>query len=322
MPKAKRMRAMSILLSVAVLITILSAPGVSAQEVKAGDPAQGAGGATVAAVSAILIDVTTGRVLFEQNPDQRLAPASLTKIMTVALALEAVNDGKVGLNDPVTVSQNAVKLGGSTMFLEAGMKVPLLELLKGVTVVSGNDASTAVAEYVAGSEEFFIQLMNRRAAELGLSNTHFTNSHGLDQENHYSSARDLATLTAYADRTFPLFVELHAMREMTFNKITQPNRNGLLAAYPGADGVKTGMTNQAGYSLVASAGREGMRLIAVILKAEGATVREAEATKLLNYGFRNFETVKVLSKGDDLGEVQVRSGKEETVGLVAEETLV
>ncbi|MBI2873777.1 MAG: D-alanyl-D-alanine carboxypeptidase, partial [Firmicutes bacterium] len=127
---------------------------------------------------------------------------------------------------------------------------------------------------------------------------------------------------AYADRTFPLFVELHAMREMTFNKITQPNRNGLLAAYPGADGVKTGMTSQAGYSLVASAGREGMRLVAVILKAESAAVREAEATKLLNYGFRNFETVKVLSKGDDLGEVQVRSGKEETVGLVAEETLV
>ena len=262
----------------------------------------------VAAKAYILLDFHTGRVLTEQNADQRLDPASLTKIMTAYTAFDALRHGKLRMDDQVLVSEKAWRTGGSRMFIDVGKQVSVEDLLKGVIVQSGNDATVALAERIAGSEEGFAGLMNGDAERLGLRNTHFMNASGLPDPNHYTTARDLATLSAALVRDFPEYYPMHAIQEFKFNNILQQNRNRLLREEPGVDGVKTGHTEDAGYCLVVSALRDNMRLIAVILGAQSEKSRTAEARKLLGYGFHHYEGQRLRTAGTVLSRVRVWKG--------------
>lgn len=259
----------------------------------------------VAAKAYILVDFHSGRVLAEQNADLRLEPASLTKIMTAYTAFDALSHGKIRMDDQVLVSEKAWRTGGSRMFIEVGKQVSVEDLLKGVVVQSGNDATVALAERIAGSEEGFATLMNAEAERLGLKDTHFTNASGLPDPNHYTSARDLATLSVALVRDFPKYYPMHAIQEFTFNNIVQHNRNRLLREEPGVDGIKTGHTQDAGYCLVVSAQRDNMRLVAVILGAESEKVRTAEARKLLGYGFHHYEGQRLRTASTPLARVRV-----------------
>ncbi len=255
---------------------------------------------SVAAESYILLDATTGTVLAEENADLRLPPASLTKIMSSYLFFQAVQDGVLSLEQPITISENAwgAQVVGSKMFIEVGKQVSVADLLRGVVVQSGNDASIALAEAVSGAEEIFAEEMNRRAAQLGLTNSHFKNATGLPEEEHYSSARDIAFLSQALILNFPDLYPLYAEREFTYNEIRQENRNGLLSEFTGADGIKTGYTKAAGYCLAASASQQGRRLIAVVMKTKSTRVRESETKKLLTYGFNHFNNITLFSRND------------------------
>lgn len=268
----------------------------------------------VAAKAHILMDFHTGDILAEDNADLRLPPASLTKIMTAHLVFQAVADGRVGPDDQVLVSENAwaAKVVGSKTFIEVNTQVSVRDLLYGVIVQSGNDAAIALAELVASDEATFAGLMNRAAAELGMTNSHFTNATGLPGPAHYASARDLAVLVRAAVADFPEGYKIYAVPEFTYNNITQRNRNGLLQKYDGADGVKTGHTREAGYCLAASAQRGGRRLIAVVMGAASPRVRERESVKLFNYGFQNFVNVELFD-ADKIREVKLWKGAKETV---------
>jgi D-alanyl-D-alanine carboxypeptidase (penicillin-binding protein 5/6) len=263
----------------------------------------------VAAKAHILIDFHTGQVLSEQAPDTRLEPASLTKIMTAYVAFDALKNGKIRMSDQVLVSERAWKMGGSQMFIEVGKQVSADDLLKGVIIQSGNDASVAIAEHIAGSEEAFAGLMNKHAERLGLKNTHFTNASGLPDPNHYTSARDLAILGAALVRDFPEYYPMHSMREFTFNNIVQQNRNRLLWQEAGVDGIKTGHTAAAGYCLVVSGERDNMRLVAVLMGAESEKARTAEAKKLLGYGFRFYEGQKLHQANVPMAKTRVWKGE-------------
>lgn len=248
---------------------------------------------TVQATSAILMDAETGQVLFEQNADERLLPASLVKIMTLYLTFDTIKRGTVSLQDRFPVSINAWQPEGSKMFIREGEFVSVDDLIKGVAVVSGNDACIALAEGIAGVTEVFVQSMNQKAQALGLENTNFTDVHGLDNTgNQYTTAKDVATLAKSYVTDHPVALDYHSTLEYTYNGITQKNRNGLLWTYPGVDGLKTGHLSAVGYNLVATAHESDMRLIAVVLGASSESIRETEVRKLLNYGFRNFESVK------------------------------
>lgn len=264
---------------------------------------------SVAASSYLLMDFNSGRVLAEKDPDKRVAPASLTKIMTVYVVFRELKAGHLTLDEKVTISQNAWETGGSKMFVEVNKQVPIEDLLQGVVIQSGNDASVALAEHVAGSEQTFATMMNEQAARLGMTNTHFENSMGLPTENHYSSARDLATLAQALIKEFPEYYRWDSQKEFTYNGITQQNRNQLLWRDPSVDGIKTGFTDDAGYCMVASAKREDMRLISVVMGTASANARANESQSLLNYGFRFFETHRLYEGGKALTEAKVRKGE-------------
>lgn len=263
----------------------------------------------------ILLDHHTGKVLAEFNADARLAPASLTKIMTVYVVFREISRGHLQLDDLATVSQKAWETSGSRMFVEVNEQVKIEDLLKGVIIQSGNDASVVLAEHVAGNESTFADMMNQHAARLGMLNTHFKNSDGLPDPDHYTTARDLAILTSALIHEFPDYYRWFSQKEFTYNKITQQNRNKLLSRDESVDGVKTGFTDDAGYCLVASALRENMRLISVVLGAKSANARANENQSLLNYGFRFFEAHRLYQGKTALSEARVWKGAEQKLQL-------
>ncbi len=256
----------------------------------------------------LLIDFNTGAVLAEANVDQRLEPASLTKIMTGYTIYRELAAGHINLTDQVLISENAWRTGGSKMFVEVGKHVGLEDLLKGMIIQSGNDASVALAEHVAGSEQVFAELMNTNAARLGMSNSHFVNVTGLPDTNHFTTARDIARVTAALIREFPQYYVWDGTKEYEYNGIKQQNRNRLLWRDSTVDGVKTGYTENAGYCLVASANRGGMRLISVILGAKNPEARAVASLELLNYGFRFYESHRLYPGGEPVENLRVWRG--------------
>ncbi|MSS75633.1 MAG: D-alanyl-D-alanine carboxypeptidase [Methyloglobulus sp.] len=276
---------------------------------------------TIAASSYILQDYNTGKVLAENNADAKLAPASLTKILTVYVVFKEIKNGQLHLEDLVTISQNAWKTSGSKMFVKVNDQVKVEDLLKGVIIQSGNDASVALAEHVAGNEATFAELMNQHATRLGMTNSHFENSDGLPGEKHYTSARDLGILTTALIREFPEFYPWFSQKEFTYNKITQQNRNMLLGRDDSVDGVKTGHTDEAGYCLVASALRSGMRLISIVMGTESVVVRANENQTLLNYGFRFFESHRLYEGKKLINEARIWKGATENIALGLTEDL-
>ncbi len=269
----------------------------------------------IGARSYLLVDYDSGKVLASSNPDERLEPASLTKLMTSYLAFEELRNGNMSLEELVPVSEKAWRVEGSEMFIEVDTKVSVGELLKGVIIQSGNDASIALAEHIAGSEEVFASLMNQYGQTLGLTGTNFENSTGLPHPDHYTTARDVATLSAALIRRFPDYYRWYSEKEFTYNGIRQHNRNNLLWRDPAVDGLKTGHTQNAGYCLAASAKRGGMRLISVIMGSDNEKTRADETQKLLNYGFRFFETHRLYSAGEELRQAQVWKGAAEQIPL-------
>lgn len=278
---------------------------------------------SVAGTSFYLLDFDSGRVLAEKESDKRVAPASLTKIMTVYVVFRELKSGHLALDEKVTVSQNAWETGGSKMFIEVNKQVAVEDLLKGDIIQSGNDASVALAEHVAGSEQTFATMMNEQASRLGMVNSHFENSTGLPTPNHYTSAHDLALLTQALIREFPDYYRWFSQKEFTYNNITQRNRNQLLWRDETVDGVKTGFTDDAGYCMVASAKREDMRLISVVMGTSSPNARANESQSLLNYGFRFFETHRLYEAGTALTEARVRKGETSKLSVgVAEDVYV
>jgi D-alanyl-D-alanine carboxypeptidase (penicillin-binding protein 5/6) len=267
------------------------------------------------ATSYILVDFESGRVLAEKNPDDHIEPASITKLMTAYLVDKAIADGDITLEDMVTISEKAWRMKGSKMFVEVGKQVSVEKLMKGLIIQSGNDASVALAEHVAGSESAFAGYMNHQAQLLGMSNTNFVNATGWPNKDHYSSARDIATLTQAVIREFPESYRYYKEREYTFNKIRQFNRNRLLWRDESVDGVKTGHTEAAGFCLVASARRDEMRLISVVLGTESDKARTQSSQSLLNYGFRFFETHQLYRAEEILKSARVWYGDQEQVNM-------
>lgn len=271
---------------------------------------------------AILMDARTGRVLFEKNADQPVPPASMSKLMTMIMVFEALKAGKLTLDQKFKVSQDAWKRGGapsggSTMYAELNSEIALEDLMKGVVVQSANDACIVIAENMAGSEPAFAALMTKRAHELGAMNATFKNATGLPDPEHLMSVRDLAILARYIVNSFPDFYKYYSIPEFTWNNIRQQNRNPLLKDYPGADGMKTGYTKEAGYGLIGSAERDGRRLIMVIAGLKSINDRKQEAQSLLDWGFKQFRAVDVYAKGDRVGQARVWGGTERHVPLLA-----
>ncbi|HYM42166.1 MAG TPA: D-alanyl-D-alanine carboxypeptidase family protein [Steroidobacteraceae bacterium] len=247
----------------------------------------------VSARAWILIDHNTGKVLAERNADGREEPASLTKLMTAYVVFQALSEGRLKLTDQATISKHAWKAEGSRSFVQVGTQVPVDILIKGMIVQSGNDATIALAEKLGGTEEAFAQVMNEYARRLGMNHSHFVNSDGLPAPDHYSTPRDMATLASALIRQFPQYYGLFSLREFMWNNIRQGNRNTLLGKDPSVDGLKTGHTDAAGYCLVASANREGMRLISVVMGSRNERGREEASAALLNYGFTFYETLRI-----------------------------
>ncbi|MEI2415794.1 D-alanyl-D-alanine carboxypeptidase family protein [Orrella sp. JC864] len=270
---------------------------------------------TIAARAWIAVDVNSGQVLAASNPEQQVEPASLTKIMTAYLAFTAVDENRLSLDQQVNVSETAWKTGGSRMFIEPRKPVTVGELLQGVIVQSGNDASVALAEAVAGSEAAFATLMNQEAERLGMTRTHFMNATGLPDPQHVTSVRDLATLATHLIVNHPQHFHYYKQREFTYNNITQANRNRLLWADPSVDGMKTGHTESAGYCLVATALRGERRVLTVVVGTDSEATRAEESLKLLNWSFQNFDTVKLFDKDQPAVEARVWEGKAQTVKL-------
>jgi D-alanyl-D-alanine carboxypeptidase (penicillin-binding protein 5/6) len=262
----------------------------------------------LAAKSYVLMDAASGNVLIEHNADERLPPASLTKLMTAYLATLDINRGQIKASDMVRISEKAWRKGGSKMFIEVGKEVSVDDLLHGIIIQSGNDASIAMAEHIAGSEEAFADMMNSTAERLGMDNSQFRNSTGWPDPEHYSSAKDMARLARAIIYEDPQHYAIYAQKEFLWNGIKQPNRNLLLWRDKTVDGLKTGHTEEAGYCLVSSAVRDGMRLIAVVFGTSSEQARAAETQKLLTYGFRFFETRTFYQKGVELAQTQVWKG--------------
>ena len=256
----------------------------------------------------LLTDFATGSVLAAANADERLEPASLTKIVTAYVIYRALAEGRVKLTDEVLISENAWRTGGSKMFVEVGKRVGMEDLLKGMIIQSGNDASVALAEHVAGSEQTFAELMNAHAKRLGMNNSHFTNATGLPDPEHYTTARDMAAVTAALILEFPDYYVWDGTKEFEYNGIKQQNRNRLLWRDPTVDGVKTGYTQNAGYCLVASAKREGMRLISVVMGTSGPEARAQASLELLNYGFRFYESHRLYAAETPVENLRVWMG--------------
>jgi D-alanyl-D-alanine carboxypeptidase (penicillin-binding protein 5/6) len=252
-------------------------------------------------------------VLTAQDPDTRVEPASLTKLMTAYVVFGAIKQGIIKRDQMVLVSENAWRTGGSKMFIRVGTQVSVDDLLHGMITQSGNDACIALAEAVAGTEEKFVEMMNREAQRLGLTGTHFSNATGLTDAQHYATVRDIATLSSALIRDYPEFYPLYSQKEFRYNNITQPNRNRLLWLDPTVDGMKTGHTEAAGYCLVASSLRGPRRLISVVVGTASDNARAQESLKLLNYGFQNFDAVRLYEKNQSLSDLRVYKGSSRTV---------
>lgn len=263
----------------------------------------------------LLSDLLSGQTLAEHAADARIEPASLTKLMTAYLVFTALKEGRLRPEQTLPVSERAWRAEGSRMFLDPRQPAKVDDLLKGVIVQSGNDACIVLAEAIAGSEEGFAAMMNAMARRLGMHNTHFVNSTGLPHPQHYSTARDLARLAAALIRDYPNYYTYYAIKEFTYNGITQPNRNRLLWLDPNVDGVKTGHTESAGYCLIASARRGERRLLSVVLGARSDNARAVESQRLLNYGFQAFDTVRLYKANQAVTRVKVYKGRQGEVGL-------
>jgi len=273
----------------------------------------------LAAQSAVLIDANSGEFLYGQNPDERISPASFVKLMTLLLIFDAVDQGQVLIEDKVWISEKAWRTGGSKMFVRQGDRVPLVELVKGIAVVSGNDACIAVAEFLQGNEQAFVVKMNEKVQELQLENTQFQTVNGWPAPDQYTSARDMALIARVYVQAHPQAVQYHQLKDFTHENIRQKNRNGLLWRDPTVDGLKTGHTENAGYHLLATAKRGDQRFIAVVMGAKSEAIREREALRLLNYGFRNFASVSLFKQGDVLLKLPVWKGTLGEVELAASE---
>lgn len=270
---------------------------------------------TVAARGYVLEDFHSGQILGESNADERLEPASITKVMSSYVIFKELAADKIKLTDMVTISERAWRMEGSRMFVEVGKQVSVADLLIGMIVQSGNDATMALAEHIAGTEEAFAAYMNRYAAQLGMTGSHFMDASGLPHPDHYMTARDIATIARALITEFPEYYKWYSQKEFTFNGIVQHNRNKLLWRDASVDGIKTGHTEAAGYCLVSSAQRDGMRLIAVVLGADGEEARASASQALLNFGFRFYETHKLYDAGVKLVDARVWKGEQETVPL-------
>jgi len=276
----------------------------------------------LAANAWMLLDVGTDQALVEHEADKRIEPASLTKLMTAYLVFSALESKSLTLDQVVPISEKAWKMGGSRMFVEPRHQVTVDELLHGMIIQSGNDASVALAEVVAGSEESFAVLMNREAQRLGMTNTHFTNATGLPDPQLYTTARDLAKLAKAIINTFPAHYSLYSQKEYTYNKITQPNRNRLLWLDETVDGMKTGHTDAAGYCLVSSSKRGPRRLISVVLGTESDGMRTQESLKLLNFGFRFYDTVRLYEAGKAVSSFRVWQGENDQLNVGFEKDFI
>ncbi|WP_246596317.1 D-alanyl-D-alanine carboxypeptidase family protein [Bacillus alkalicola] len=275
--------------------------------------------------SAVLMERDTGEILFEKNSKEQLPPASMTKVMTMLLIMEAIDSGKIKWSDMVRTSERAASMGGSQIFLEPGEEMSVEDMMKGIAIASGNDASVAMAEHLAGSEEEFVKLMNEKAEELGLKDTHFVNSNGLPAENHFSSAEDLAVmakeLLKYEEITKYTSLYEDYLREDTDDKFWLVNTNKLVKFYPGVDGLKTGFTNEAKYCLTASANKNGMRVIAVVMGAPTPKERNRQVSEMLDYAYSQYEIQPRYERGDVLGEAKISKGSTRTVPVQADENI-
>lgn len=282
--------------------------------------AYAADGVETDARSVLLMEASTGKVLYEENADEQLPIASVTKIMTMLIIAEAIDSGKTAPEDMVPVSENAMSYGGSTMFLEAGEELSVSDMLKGIAVASANDGCVAMAEYLEGSETAFVEKMNEKAAELGMTNTSFMNTNGLDEDGHYSSARDVAAMSRELLR-HPMILDYTTIWTDTLRdgKFSLANTNKLIRFYTGANGLKTGSTSKALCCISAAAKRDGMQLIAVVLGAPTSAKRFSSAKALLDYGFANYKTEKVLDPSAELKRVPVSKGTAPDVGVRAGE---
>lgn len=272
------------------------------------------------AKSAILIDNATGEVLFEKNADERLAPASMTKLGSMLLIMEAIDSGKISVDDEVTISEEAASMGGSQVFLEAGEVYKVHDLLKGVAIASGNDAVVALAEKIAGSQSEFVDAMNKRFKEIGATNTNFVNAHGLDTENHYSTARDMAIIARelLKHESILEYTSIYEeyLEKNDGTKTWLVNTNKLVRFYNGVDGLKTGFTENAGYCLTATAKKDNFRLISVVMGEDSTENRSSDTVKMLNYGFNTFKVNIIKTNDEILGKVRVEGGKENYADIV------
>ena len=294
-------------------VPTLNTPAISAPPVPAAPE--------LGAASYLLVDFNSGRALVEHNVDQRVEPASITKLMTAYVVFDGLADGKIKLEDMVSISEKAWRTGGSRMFIDPSMQVSVEDLIRGMVIQSGNDASVALAEHLAGSEEAFAALMNHYAELLGMQGTHFINATGLPDAEHYTTARDVVTLSIATIRDFPEYYAWYSEKEFTFNDIRQHNRNTLLWRDPAIDGLKTGHTESAGYCLAASAKRDGMRLVSALMGSSSESSRSSDTQTLLNYGFRFFETVQLYQAGQELTKARIWKGMTEEVTLGLEQEL-
>ena len=273
------------------------------------------------AKTALLIDLSTGEVLLDKNSEERTYPSSMTKIMTALMAFEKIKDGTLSMDQEFLISKKAWKMGGSKMFIEVDKKVKVSDLLLGVVVQSGNDASIAIAEGISGSEETFAIEMNNLAKRIGLTNTNFVNSSGWPNDNHYTTAKDLAKIAEYTLNEHPELYEMYAITEFTYSGIKQDNRNPLLYSFDGADGFKTGHTQAAGYGLVGSAKRGDRRLLLVLNGLETSRSRAQESLRLMDWGFNNFQLVDFYKQGEIVIEASTWLGKQEKVKLSSQQDI-
>ena len=312
---------MRLILPLCLAFTLLAATSpAGAQQPETALPPMPAAPA-VAARAYILVDHNSGNVLAERNADERLDPASITKLMTAYAVFSELRKGQMALDDLVTVSERAWRTGGSRSFIEVGSRVRVEDLIRGMIIQSGNDASVALAEHTAGSEAAFAELMTEYGRRLGMVNTNFRNATGLPAEDHYSSARDIALLASAIIREYPEFYQFYSEREFTFNNITQRNRNQMLWRDPTVDGMKTGMTNAAGYCLVSSSQRDGMRLVSVLLGTSSAKARADGTQALLNWGFRFYESHRLYAAGEQVTAARLWKGELDELGLGLKEDL-
>ncbi|MBU7316185.1 D-alanyl-D-alanine carboxypeptidase family protein [Paenibacillus oleatilyticus] len=299
------------------LLLLVTLPSAMAEEAKRAQPVELAPNA----VSSVIVDADSGTVIHEKNKDARLPPASITKIMTMLLIMEALDQGKIKLDEKVRTSEYAASMGGSQIFLEVGEEMTVRDMLKGIAMASGNDASVAMAEKIAGTEQAFVRMMNERAAQLGMKNTHFANPNGLPAENHYSSAYDIALMSKellkHEEITQYTGLYQDYLRKETPKPFWLVNTNKLVRFYTGADGLKTGYTSEAKFCLSATAKRDNLRVISVVMGEPDTKTRNAEVTRMFDYAFSQYTNLPIYKTGDSLGELRIGKGEVPVVPLTA-----